>query len=172
MAQGTPIRSVFYGGSQESGLRPGTEQVSFALGFAAALAEAGVMRTREAERLKGLREHFIEDVLSRLEGTVVNGTSRAQSPNILNISIPNIENEYVTLALDKEGFAIATKSACKEGEAESHVVRALSGSGDTWRARNALRVSFGRETTRADLHRFLHALSDIVRRTYKQRVIR
>ncbi len=79
---------------------------------------------------------------------------------MLNISIPNISSEYITLALDHKGVAISTKSACKEGEAVSHVVEALGG--DKWRAGNTLRFSLGRDTRESDIAHATLSVCDVV----------
>jgi cysteine desulfurase len=69
---------------------------------------------------------------------------------MLNVSLPNIQSEYVTLQLDAKGISISTKSACREGEnRRSHVVEALGG--PEWRAENTLRFSLGRTTTAKEL---------------------
>ena len=79
----------------------------------------------------------------------------------MNISIPGIQSEYVTLALDARGIALSTKSACREGNnRRSHVVEALGG--DTWRAENTLRFSFGRDTSESDVLRAVQELEKIV----------
>lgn len=166
--RGTSLLPIMYGGSQEKGLRPGTQSLSNALGFAAAFLEVNEKRDGESKRMSGLQAHLIDELMGQkaLEGLEVNGTSKNQLPHILNISIPDIDNEYVTLSLDALGFAVATKSACREGEKESHVVAALLEPGeDSWRARTALRISMGEDTKSADLDRFVATLSEIVPRS-------
>ena len=162
------LTPLLRGGGQEGGLRAGTPSVALAAGMAAALV--GVHEAREAEsaRLNALRRRMCS-LLERtpeLEGLLINGTGKQQLPHIINISLPDMDNEYVTLALDTAGFAIATKSACREGEEESHVVAALVGEGERWRARNVLRISMGRETRESDVERFVRALATAVR-TYR-----
>ena len=77
-------------------------------------------------------------------------------PHMLNISLPDINAEYLTLVLDRAGVAVSTKSACNEGEKSSHVIKALGG--ESWRADNTLRFSLGRETSASDLENALEAL--------------
>ena len=80
---------------------------------------------------------------------------------MLNISIPGERSgEYLVLALDHAGLAISTKSACREGEARSHVVYALGG--EQWRALNTLRFSLGRDTTSADIKNTVHMLTEVL----------
>lgn len=153
------LAPILFGGAQERGLRPGTENPILATGFAEALVAAGAERHAEERRLLSLRSQFLSEIL-KISGVVVNGEKRVLS-NIVNISVPGIQSEYVTLSLAARGIAISTKSACREGNnRRSHVVESLGG--EAWRAENTLRFSFGRETTEHDLMRTLEHLKEIV----------
>ena len=80
---------------------------------------------------------------------------------MLNISVPNIQSEYITLALDRKGIAISTKSACAEGGAKaSHVVATLGG--ESWRSENTLRFSLGRDTTARELSKTARILKELL----------
>lgn len=160
VGHGVNLIGIMHGGSQEQGLRPGTENVASAASFAEAFKQVCKSRTREAPRLLKLKEKCIELMQkdSALENIIINGTGKRQLPHIINFSIPEIDNEYITLALDKDGISIATKSACKEGEQESHVVQALISDADKWRSRTALRVSFGKDTNKWEVERFVKLL--------------
>jgi cysteine desulfurase len=95
---------------------------------------------------------------------VINGDLEHALPHMLNVSIPNISSEYVTLALDHAGIAISTKSACREGEeSRSHVVAALDGDSleSDWRARNTLRISLGHDTTQKEVSKTINKLAEI-----------
>jgi cysteine desulfurase len=157
------LARILHGGPQERKLRAGTESVALALGFAAAYEEAARIRQSEARRLGNLRDTMTRDLLARIPGLVVNGDTSASLPHMLNISIPNVQSEYLTLQLDRAGFAVSTKSACREGEEqESHVVAALGedAPGTEWRAKNTLRISLGAGTSARDCSRFVSALAD------------
>lgn len=150
------LAPVIVGGGQERGLRAGTENVALAAGFAAAMRRMADERQDESKRVRSLRDVFI-DGLSRIDDAVVNGDASRSLPHLVNISIPHINSEYVTLALDREGISLSTKSACREGEeARSHVVAVLGG--DEWRARTTLRFSFGRGTRERDVRTALDTL--------------
>lgn len=156
--------SVTLGGGQERGLRPGTENVALAAGFAEALALAGIERTVEALRLQVLRDTFLKKLIARVPEVMVNGDIKRALPNMLNISLPDIQSEYVTLQLDAKGISISTKSACREGEnRRSHVVEALGG--PEWRAENTLRLSLGRSTTEKELERVLDEIVQCTRKS-------
>jgi cysteine sulfinate desulfinase/cysteine desulfurase-like protein len=80
---------------------------------------------------------------------------------MLNISVPGDKSgEYLALRLDHLGISLSTKSACREGEAASHVVAALGGL--EWRAKNTLRFSLGTMTTAKDIKRAIQALQEIL----------
>lgn len=158
------LSPVIVGGGQERGLRAGTENVALAAGFAVALKEIGAEREKEVGRIAKLREKLAREFLARIPNTVINGDLTHSLPHILNISIPDISSEYITLALDRRGIAISTKSACREGEeSRSHVVEALGG--ESWRASNTLRFSLGRDTTGRDIEKTAQALTEVLART-------
>lgn len=159
------IVRVSHGGPQERKLRPGTESVALAAGFAAAYEEAAGLREVEARRLAAIRDSMLNTLSANIDGLVVNGDIQYALPHMLNISIPNIQSEYVTLALDRAGIAVSTKSACREGEeSESHVVAALfsKSPGEKWRARSTLRFSLGVENTEKQAQKAARALAAIV----------
>ncbi len=157
------LARVAHGGPQERGLKPGTESVALAIGFVTAFESIVRTRGEEARRIKALRDRLEAGVRERISGVVVNGDLRHAMPHMLNISIPGVQSEYVTLSLDQAGIAVSTKSACREGEqSRSHVVEALGG--DAWRAENTFRFSLGRDTNDSAIDRTLDALSEIVAR--------
>lgn len=157
----TQLAPVLFGGGQERGVRPGTEDVALAAGFAAALDTVARERASEAQRLRPLRNELARTICTHVSGAIVNGNLAHALPHILNVSIPGVQSEYLVLLLDRAGFALSTKSACRESEGESHVVAALLAEterADPWRAHGTLRISLGRSTTFADLSAFARAL--------------
>lgn len=163
------LAPILFGGGQERGLRPGTENAVLAVGFAKALRAVGSEREEEVRRVSELRKIFVQKCM-QISGAIVNGEKRVL-PNIVNISIPGIQSEYVTLALDARGFSISTKSACREGNNHrSHVVEALGDARGASsvaltkeeRAENTLRFSFGRDTSERDVQSAAEALTEIV----------
>lgn len=155
------LSRIMQGGPQERGLRPGTEAVALALGFAAAVEFIAPLRKGEAKRVRALRDELTKGILRAIPGALVNGDLAHALPHMLNISIPGIQSEYVTLALDHAGIAISTKSACREGEERrSHVVEALGG--EPWRAENTLRFSLGGATTGSDVKKTVETLAEII----------
>lgn len=153
---------LILGGGQERDLRSGTESVSLAAGFAAAVLCAAGERGSESLRLAALRDLLKIKLLESVPGLVVNGDMKHALPHMLNISLPHIDGEYAVLVLDREGISASTKSACSEGEdKESHVIRALvkaSAAEDSWRARSSIRFSLGKSSSGADITRVARAL--------------
>ncbi len=157
------MKNILHGGKQERALRPGTENVALAAGFAEAVRSVAKERDTEKKRLCDLRDKLANEIEKNIPGVVINGDTGRALPHMLNISIPNIKSEYVTLALDRDGVAVSTKSACREGEeSRSHVISAMAD--ENWRAENTLRFSLGRETRSGDILHAVKTLAKIVRK--------
>ena len=161
------LAPVILGGDQERGLRAGTENVALAVGFATAFEIVAKERHEESKRLHTMRDELARELIAQVPNIIINGDLKHALPHMLNISIPNIDAEYLCLSLDHEGIAVSTKSACNEGEKASHVVEALGGlpvqAGENWRAENTLRISFGRESKAPDTKVFLSALTRLLK---------
>ena len=148
------IAPIIIGGAQERGLRAGTEAPALAAGFAAALAALADERREEAERVQKLRDQLATRVAEAIPEAVFNTDLKHSLPHMLNISIPDINSEYLVLALDRAGISLSTKAACSEGGVNaSHVVAALIGDTEktNWRSQNTLRLSLGKDTNMKDI---------------------
>ncbi len=154
----TKLAAVTHGGSQEHGLRTGTENVPLIVGFAKAFELAQTGYAARSERVRAVRDRGIEEFM-KLDGVVVNGSLTERLANNINISIPGIDTEYAVIALDAKGIACATKSACSgAGGGMSSVVFAMTG--DEARAKATIRMTLGEETTVRDLLRTTEALKE------------
>jgi cysteine desulfurase len=144
-------QSVLFGGGQESGLRPGTENVAGMVGASVALEAAQKDFKTRAEKVTAVRDAGVIHLLKEIPQAILNGATGADRlANNINISVPPLDTEFATVVLDKHGFAVSTKSACAgAGGGESAVVRELSG--DPARSRSTLRISLSPETTLADI---------------------
>lgn len=160
----TPFSSQMLGGGQEGGKRSTTQNVCGIAGFAAALKAVASLAEGESARQRELRDWLYEQ-LSAMRGvkptvTVEPGDERFL-PNIVHVLVQGFESETLVLRLDMKGFGVSGGSACASHSLEpSHVLRALGISGDE--AYGALRISFGRLTTRDDLERFVAALRECI----------
>jgi cysteine desulfurase len=150
------LTPLLLGGGQEGGRRAGTEAVMLAAAFAEALTVAQQKQERFSIRATRMRNNLIED----LSATVNQGAEGV--PNILNISLPERDTDYLVMLLDAAGFAVSTKSACEtDSETGSRAVRLLTN--DDARARATLRISWGPTTKARDLRRFSRALLHAIR---------
>lgn len=154
-----PFSSVFGGGKQEGGRRPGTENVAGAVGFAAALHEAVAMADRESHRLLPLRDRLIAGLL-RIDGSSLNGDRASRLPNNVNVAFAGIDGEELILRLDAVGIAASTGSACKGGSEPSHALMALGLSTDS--VHGSVRYSLGRSTTVEEVDRVIESTATIV----------
>jgi cysteine desulfurase len=161
--RGTRLLSTMTGGKQERSRRAGTENVPGIVGFGVAARLAATRMTTDAVTQAALRDLLERGVLARVTGTHVNGAGQVRVPNTTNIGFEGIEAESLLIALDLEGFAVSTGSACSSGTLEpSHVLKAMGlPLHDT---QNALRISLGRHTTPADVTALVEALPPIVDR--------
>jgi cysteine desulfurase len=143
----TSIVAVVHGGGQESGLRPGTENVAGIVGAAVAIKEAQGEYSSRVESVSSVRDQAIAHMQTELPQVVINGAEGDNRvANNINISIPGLDTEFATVVLDKHGFAVSTKSACSgAGGGASTVV--LETTTDPARAASTLRITLGPDTT-------------------------
>ena len=150
------LSPVLLGGSQESGLRPGTENVSAIVGAAKAITMAQSDQKMRSEKVAALRDEFMDMLLS-IEGVVVNGSLDSRLANNVNISIVGIDTEYAVVVLDAKDIAASTRSACSGADGSgSHVVLAMTN--DAARAASTIRFSLGEDTTKQELVKVAEAL--------------
>lgn len=159
--RGTRIWPLIDGGVQENNKRAGTENLIGIIGMGVAAEFA----TREMEfRIKHtrkLKQKLIEGLQSRIEDILINGHPELSLPNLVSASVQYIEGEGIVLMLDEENIAVSTKSACAAGALQaSHVL--LSIGRDFADAQGTLVITFGRDTTEADIERFLEVLEEVV----------
>lgn len=159
--RGTRIAAILTGGKHERSRRAGTENVAGIAGLGAAAATAVQKLDAEGARLAALRDRLEQAVLAAVPGTAVNGALTPRVPNTTNISFEGIEAESLLIALDLEGFAVSTGSACSSGTLEpSHVLRAMGL--PTHRTQNSIRISLGARNTDAEVDAFLRTLPEVV----------
>jgi cysteine desulfurase len=158
--RGVRLVSQATGGRQERTRRAGTENVPaiVGLGVAAAIARNALANVA---RIGTLRDRLESGILATVPGTSVNGARDRRVPNTTNISFEGIEAESLLIALDLEGVAVSTGSACSSGSLEpSHVLQAM-GLPHT-AARNSLRFSLGPATTEAEIDFVIGVLPTLV----------
>ena len=148
---------ILFGGEQEVGLRPGTENPALIIGCVRALVRAQEGWEARSAATAALRDTLFELLLMKIPGTVVNGSRVHRVANNVNISIPGLDSEYAVIWLDASGIAASTRSACGAGESiGSYVVREMAK--DEARATSTIRFTLGEETKESDFNRVVQAL--------------
>ena len=159
--KGFYIQPVGFGGEQEFGMRPGTENVPAIVGFGVAVLEAVKIRDKEAKRVGGLKKYFWEKLRGLANKVEINGNPVGGLPHIINVYFPKNKAEEVITALDLAGFAVSAGSACKaRAVAPSYVVETLGYRRE--RALGSVRFSFGRMTTKNEVNELLRTLKELL----------
>ena len=155
------VEAIVHGGGQQFGLRSGTENVPGIVGFGKAVELAVAEQTKVASELTALRDALEREVLAIVPDAVINARGSDRAPHVSNISIPGTDSEAMLMHLDLAGIACSAGSACSTGAVEpSHVLTAMGLSHDLGVA--ALRFSFGRDSSSADVEAVVAALPKIV----------
>jgi len=161
------IQPLIFGGSQELGMRAGTENVPGIIGVAKALEVAQANKEKENKRLAKLRNYFWSKIQAQIPKVRLNGPHLGDKldrlPNNLNISILDIEGEALLLYLDEYGIACSTGSACTSTSLEpSHVLTACGLPYEY--AHGSLRFTLGHSTTKKEIDYVMKYLPAIVAR--------
>jgi len=148
--RGTRMQPILTGGKHERNRRAGTENVPGIVGLGVAARVAAGKIPTEMERLAALRDRLEDGILRAVPGTNINGARSPRVPNTTNISFDRVEAESLLIALDLEGIAVSTGSACSSGTLEpSHVLKAMGL--PPHRTQNSLRFSLGMYSTQEEV---------------------
>jgi cysteine desulfurase len=158
---GVAMAPVLVGGSQERGLRPGTVDPVAAAGLAVAARHALSSPARWA-KLRPLRDAFEAGILRLAAKARLNGATSSRAPHLASVAFPGWSGPELVAALDLEGVAASSGSACSAGTAEPSAP--LVAMGDAEAASSTVRFSLGEETTPADIDFALAALERILHR--------
>ena len=159
--KGTPIVRQQDGGEQEYGMRAGTENVAGIVGLGRAIQLLGSQKSK----VKRLRDKLIDGVL-KISNVHLTGHPEKRAPHIASFVIEKAEGEAMLLALDQEGIAASSGSACTSGLLEpSHVLTAMGISPEL--SHGSLRLSLGKDTTEGEIDYVLEKLPPIIERLRK-----
>ncbi len=160
--RGTHILAQQHGGSQERHRRAGTENVAGSVGMATAFELAAAERSMTGPRVAAMRDRLGAALLA-VPGVELTGHPVDRLPHILSVVVPGIDGGSVTLALDLEGIAASTGSACSSGSSEvSHVLAAMGFPPEE--ARGSLRLSLGRTTTDVEIDEAARVVPAVIAR--------
>lgn len=149
------LRPLLYGGGQERALRSGSENIAAIVGFGLACQLASAEGQSRQQALSAMRGQ-LEQGLQTLGATIF-GASASRLPNTSFFAFDGIEGETLVMALDRQGFAVASGSACSSDSTEpSHVLLAMGVNPDL--ARGAIRVSLGQDNQPEQVAAFLLTL--------------
>jgi cysteine desulfurase len=159
--KGIPICPLVHGGHQEQGVRGGTENTIGIIATGSAVeAAAGRMKDEIPELLR-LRERLHQGIITRIDDVHLNGHPDKRLPGTLNMTFKGVEGEAILLALDQQGIAVSTGSACSSGSMDpSYVILALGVSPVD--AKGSIRFSLGYGNTEEDVDYVLEVLPPIV----------
>lgn len=157
-----PIDSLITGGGQEMGLRSGTENVAYIVGFAKAVELTVLVREKEVKRIAELRNSLLTGLRRFYPKLQVNGSMKERLPNNINIYMPGVSAEEFLVRLDLAGVALSSGSACAARSLEaSHVLLAMGCTAE--RAKNSLRFTLGRQITQKEIALVLRLVASFVR---------
>jgi cysteine desulfurase len=136
------ICPLVHGGRQQSGVRPGTENVPGIVGLGRAVELAVTEQVEEAGRLETLRHDLASRLASAIPDLMILAEASPRAPHVLNVAVPGTDSEAMLMHLDLAGVAASSGSACTTGSVEpSHVLSAMNVPRPL--ALAALRFSFG-----------------------------
>ncbi len=159
--KGTPIYPLQTGGGQEHGLRAGTQNVPYIVGFAEALRLTALEREQRVTHVRPLRDRIIGTILEEIPDSRLTGHPDNRLPNHCSFAFKNVDGNLLLTLLDTSGFACSSGSACKTGNPEPSEVMTAIGLSPDW-GLGSLRVTLGAGTTPFQVDGFLNALPGIV----------
>jgi cysteine desulfurase len=163
--EGIALKNLIYGGGQEKGLRPGTENIIHIAGLGAACALAQKNMPARTEHLRRTRDRLESRLMSTWPGIERHGHPRNRLPNTANLAFPGLDSGMIM----SEAFevAISAGAACHSGGVEmSHVLKAMGVTSES--ARGTLRLSTGIMTTAAEIDRAVKILKGALERTQQR----
>ena len=160
--KGIRFQKFINGGHQEKNKRAGTENVPAIVGMGKAIELAYEHLDEHTDRIKELRDYYIDEIQKRIPDIIVNGDIERRLPGNANISFKNVDGEAMLLNLDLKGICASAGSACSSGSLEaSHVLLAIGVPADV--AHSSLRVSIGKYNTKEEVDYLIDNLVEIVK---------
>src|SRR3989344_7866609 len=155
--EGVKIEALIHGGGQESGLRSGTENVPAIVGFSKALELAQEEKDAENKRLEELRDYFIAEAQTKIDGVTVNGHPTERLANNVHLSFVGVDAGTILSHLNLKEIYASAGSACTAHEITiSHVLKAMKIPEAL--ARGSIRFTLGKETSKNDIDEVVRAL--------------
>lgn len=160
---GTPIQCAQLGGHHERNLRSGTLNTPGIAGLGQAIKLCAKDREANNKRIAKLRDNFVAAIRKRIPNAIVNTDVKNAAPSHANISFIGAEGEAILIALDLEGVAVSTGSACASASLKASPVLLAMGVKEEI-AHSAIRFTFGKNNTAEEIRRVLKILPPLVKR--------
>lgn len=155
------LSPIWYGGGQQKGMRPGTENVPAIAALGEAALECTQNLAQDAEAMYGLRDYFIQEAL-KIPGVTVNGGKDGQAaPHIVSVSVEGVKSEVLLHSLEEAGVYVSAGSACSSNKPS--VSKTLTAIGLKHALLDAtVRFSFCAQTTREEVEYALGQMAQII----------
>lgn len=163
---GVSIKPFLVGGFQQLGERPGTENVALIAGMQRAVELFQVEMRQRLARFLSQRDRLENRIRREIPSAVVIGATAPRLPHTSNIAFPGLQRQSITMALDLEGVACSTGSACASGSAEPSRVLLAMGL-DHSLIEGSIRLSLGADTTDAEIDLAVGRICKVVKNLYR-----
>lgn len=160
---GTPMSGIQLGGHHEKNLRSGTLNVPGIAGLGEAVKICAKQKEKNNRKILKLRDKFIAEVKRLIPKVIINTDIKNSTPAHANISFVGAEGESILIALDLEGIAVSTGSACASASLKASPVLLAMGIKDEI-AHSTIRFTFGKHNTEAEIKKVLKILPPLVKR--------
>ena len=148
------------GGHQEKNKRAGTENVPAIVGFAKAVEILEENKKEVTEKVKNLREYFLDRILKETDYVYLNGDRENRLAGNINIQIKDVNAADMLLKLDLRGIYVSAGSACNSKEEKpSHVLKAIGLLNKE--AKESIRITLGEENTKEDVDYIVDSIKEI-----------
>ena len=158
--KGVELKKIIYGGKHEFNLRPGTENVAGAVGFAKAVQ---LVKKADLERILTLRNKLINVVLKNIPKVSLNGSKQNRLCNNANICFNDVEGETIGMYLSMKGVATSTGSACASKSLSPSKVLMAIGLNHT-QANSSVRMTLSKFTTEKEINYVLKVLPKLIKK--------
>lgn len=158
----TPLVPQMDGGSQERGLRSGTENIPFIVGISEAVKLVNKHK-KDTNKIEKLRNLLIKGILKNINEVTLTGNPVKRIPSIASFVVDGVEGESMILLLSEKGVFVSSGSACTSDKlTPSHVL--LSMGINIVASHSSIRFSLGRNTKKEDIDYVLKVFPDIVKK--------
>ena len=162
--QGTPIIAQIVGGHHQNNRRSGTLNTAGIVGLAEAIKQISPeVQEKTNKEIAVVRDYLIEGLIKKIPNIVLNTAREISTPAHAHFSFIGVEGESILIALDLEGIAVSTGSACASNSLKaSHVIVAMGIKVEV--AHSSIRFSLGKMNTTKDVDVLLKKLPPIIKR--------